>query len=244
MKTRLQDFISAGFLVTREVDRPSYASAALLPKRLVSASACIAPSAPNFFCLTWTQDTPEERLQAAKAFSLDDQALSELTGWTTSRFDQTVRWPNVLTKLATAQELVNRFFSALPDIKILELGLHRSLTERFCQKAEPPAPEPGFAPTGRQGVHEVILEGKPPTRGGRVLGLEPLVFEYSLSCSWLCNGLETIIEQALGIKPNKHGLIEDYNDAKRCVEHISRDDIGAEPGLWLPWLIIDHKDRE
>jgi hypothetical protein len=240
MEKQLSDFISAGFLVTREVDRPSYVSAELLPARMISASGCIAPFVPDTWCIEWTQDASERRIEHAGAFGLDSQALRELTACVTPRFDKSFRWSNVIVDLDTAHELVSRFLSTVRDVKVLELGLHRSMTDDFCQKAEPPAGKPGFAPLGRQGVHEVILEGNPPTQTGKVLGFEPLVFNDSLSCSWLCNGLENAIAQALGIKPNRHALIEMFDDARQCVEYISRDDVRAEPGLWLPWLIIDH----
>jgi len=54
---------------------------------------------------------------------------------------------------------------------------------------------------GRQGVPEVILEKKPPIPGGYVIGFEPLVFAYCLSCLWPCNGLEAKMEEAPGINP-------------------------------------------
>ena len=37
-----------------------------------------------------------------------------------------------------------------------------------------------------------------------------------------------------------HGLIGTFAEARKCVKYISRADVGAEPELWLPWLIIDH----
>ncbi len=123
---------------------------------------------------------------------------------------------------------------------VLELGLHQSYVDTFCREAEPAFPKSGFAPTGRQGVHEAILKSNPLNRNGKQLGFEPLVFDYSLSCSWLCNSLDTTVHDALGIRPNTHGLIEDFNAACRCVDFIARPDVGAEPGLWLPWLLIDH----
>ena len=243
METKLSEFISAGFLVTLEVNRPSYISAELLPAQIVSASGCIAPFAPDTWCIEWTQDTQESRIEDALVFGLDSHALNEITAWATPLFDKSIRWPNVIVDLATAEELISHFLSHLPGIKVLELGLHRSMMQEFCQEAEPPPQKPGFAPNGRQGVHEVILEAKLPTGGGYILGFEPLVFDYSLSCSWLCNSLDTEVYQALGIKPNQHGLIESFDEALKCVEHISRDDVDAEPGLWLPWLLIDHTGR-
>jgi len=239
----LSDFTSAGFIVTREVDRPSWMSAELLPPRIVSASGCIAPLIPDTWCIEWTQDTQEQRIERAGAFGLDSAVLAEITAWVTARFDDTILWPNVMVDLETARELASRFLHATPDVKVLELALHRSMTESFCHETEPPPQKPGFAPIGRQGVHEAILEGKPATRSGKVLGFEPLVFNYTLSCSWLCNGLETAIHRTLGIRPNPYGLIANLEEACKCVEYISRPDVGAEPGLWLPWLLVDHSRR-
>jgi hypothetical protein len=243
METSLSDFISAGFIITREVDRPSYMSADLLPPHIVSASGCIARFVPETWCIEWTQDNRDRRIEQAGAFGLDSAALAEITAWVTARFDDSILWPNVMVDLETARELVSQFLRALPDVKVLELALHRSMTESFCHEAEPSPQEPGYAPIGRQGVHEAILKGKPASGGGQVLGFEPLVFNYTLSCSWLCNGLETAIDREFGIRPNPHGLITGFDEAYKCVEYISRPDVGAEPGLWLPWLLVDHTER-
>jgi hypothetical protein len=244
MYIQLSDFISAGFLVTREVDRPSYVSAELLPPRIFSASGCIAQFIPDTWCIEWAQNTPEQRVEDAATFGLDSIDMKAITAWTTPRFSTSIRWPNVIADVDTAKELVNRFLGTLSDVKVLQLGLHRSMTDGFCHEAEPPPQKPGFAPMGRQGVHEMILEGNPVAQGGHILGFEPLVFNHCLSCSWLCNGLDTVIAQAIGIKPNQYGLIEGFGEAHKCVEYISRDDVGAEPGLWLPWLIIDHTESK
>lgn len=235
--------MSAGFLVTREVARPPYVSAELLPDRLVSASGCIASFVPDTWCIEWTQDTLESTTEEAEAFALDSPTLTRLTEWVTQRFDKHMGWPNVIMDLNVAIELVHSFLSTSPEVKVLELALHQSMTELFCRVAEPPPPKPGFATVGRQGVCEAILKANPPTQGGNILGFEPLVFDYSLSCSWLCNSLDTVVADTLGIKPNENGLIDTLDHARRCVEYISRDDVGAEPGLWLPWLIVDHTEK-
>jgi len=86
----------------------------------------------------------------------------------------------------------------------------------------------------------MILAGNPVADGGVSLGFEPLVFDGSTPpCSWLCNHLEVSVHRDLGIVPNRHGLIGTYDEARRCTDCISRDDVGAEPGLWLPWLVVD-----
>lgn len=244
--TDLSEFISAGFYVTRAVDRRADMSAALLPATLVSLSGCISAFVPDTWCIAWTTDSQAARLESAARFGLNAQALQELTEWATARFDTSVRWPNVLSNRDAAQELVRQFFGSLPGVKVLELGLHRTLVGKVCEAAEPPPQEPGFAPVGRQGIHELLLARNSLNPEGIPLGFEPLIFDYSLSHSWLCNYFSAASDAAdellLGIKPNQHGLIENYDDARRCVEVISRD-VDAEPGMWLPWLIVDHTLR-
>ncbi len=239
----LTEFISAGFFITRPVARPPYVSADLLPAPFLSASGCFSHFIPDTWCIEWTTETPEIRIEQSKAFGLDFAGLAKATSWVTPKFDHSIAWPNVILDIQVARQLVETFLIALPDVKVLELALHRSQVDPFCQKAEPPPQQPGFAPVGRQGVHEAILKGKLPTERGRILGFEPLVFEYMLSCSWLCNGLETAVAEHLNIRPNRHGFIDTFDDACRCVDYIARDDVGAEPGLWLPWLIIDHSEN-
>jgi hypothetical protein len=77
---------------------------------------------------------------------------------------------------------------------------------------------------------------QPLAGGGAALGFEPIVLNGGLSCSWLCNGIDRAADHKLGIKTNAFGLIEHREDADRVVQYIRED--GAEPGLWLPWLLV------
>jgi hypothetical protein len=64
-----------------------------------------------------------------------------------------------------------------------------------------------------------------------------------LSHSWICNGLESHCAEQLNIRPNVAGLIEDLAEAERCCQEISRDEVGAEPGLWLPVALVVYDDN-
>lgn len=241
MAPPLSEFCSGGFAITRPASRPSYVSADLLPERIVSVSACISKFIPDTWCIGWTGDSEESRVEEAQAFDINRQTVSKVIDWVTPRFGSELGWPNIVFDLETAWQLVEQFVSnSTDDVKILELGLHQSFIEIFCNEAEPPPQQPGFAPIGRQGIHEAILQNRPVRLDGSVLGFEPLVFEGSLSHSWLCNSLETPVAEHLQIRPNSVGMIEQFEDACACVDYISADEVGAEPGLWLPWLIIEH----
>ncbi len=240
----LSEFLSAGFIITRAVARPPYSSVDLLPELILSGSDCIAQFVPDTWCIDWANDKPESRLETAKFFGLDCPRAAEVSAWATPRFGIDFGWPNVIYNLETAVQLVGKFLPSLPDVKILELALHRTHVARFCEAAAPESQKPGFAPNGMQGVYEVVMKATPQVAGGRVLGFEPRVFDVVLSCSWLCNGLERTIAEKLNIQPNRFGLIETFVDACCAVQYISRADVGAEPGLWLPWLIIDHSNTK
>lgn len=228
------------FFVTRAIDRPSYSSAELLPERIVSASRCHANFIPDTWCIEWSSDSWKSRAEEAREFALSEESLAELTAWVTPQLGSSIGWPNTIYSDEVAAQLVEQFLDRLQDVKVLEIALHSSLTETFCSEVEPPPQQPGYAPNGRQGIHEAILEGRSPSTGGSALGLEPLVFNHHLSCSWLCNSLEVSVAEHLGIFPNSSGMISSFEDAYRCIEYIQSDDVGAEPGLWLPWLIIEH----
>lgn len=244
MPSPLSEYRSAGFVVTRSVPRPSYVSAELLPEAVVSLSGCIASFVPDTWCIEWTGDSPEQRRERAGAFDLDEAALAELTAWATARFGDAILSLDAFFEYRAALEVVERFLACVPSVKLLEIALHQSLVDEFCRAAEPPPPQPGYAPFGRGGILEAILKERSPTEGGRLLGFEPLLSDFPLSCSWLCNGLESLVAEQLGIRPNAAGLIATFEEACRCVEFISRDEIAAEPGLWLPWLVIEHAPKE
>ena len=230
------DYYSAGFTITRRVDRPDWCSARLLPEKLLSLSDHICPIAPETWCIEWTGDTRETRLEKAAAFGLDADGLERLTAWVTARFGESIGWPNICLDPGTARELASLL--PAPDLAHCELAVHRRHWKRFMRAAAPPPHQPGGAPVGPPGIYEA-LQRKAAVTTGKVLGHEPLVFDRSLSDSWLCNGLDREVESELGIRPNRHGFIESFEDACRCVEYISRDDVGAEPGLWLPWLVVE-----
>lgn len=231
-------FISAGFFVTRSARRPDHVNQFLLPDQLVSLSSCFAQFLPDTWCIEWTNDSDADRRRGAEFFDLTEDQLFDLIATVTPEFGQKFGWPNVIWELEFARSLAATYLRS-PDTRILELGLHEDFVPTFCRDAEPKQQE-GFAPVGRQGIHEAILKRRRTSDLGVPLGFEPLLSDCQLSCSWLCNGLETLVAQRLDVQPNRAGLIETLEEARAVVSFIARDDVGAEPGPWLPWLIIDH----
>ncbi len=239
----LGSYRSGGFLVTRRVPRPQHNSADLLPTTIVSASADLAAFIPDVWAIAWCGVEPADRRADAAKLGIAPDRVDGIVARVTSLITDLSRygWPNICYSLEGAAEMARL---AAPDrgggLLVLELGLAADHLPAFLEASAPPETPPGSAPYGEPGVRTALRRGVAVLAVGRPLGFEPLVFDRALGCSWLCNGLEVPIARELGVRPNAAGLLSDPDEARRAVAYISRDDVPAEPGLWLPWLLLQH----
>lgn len=236
----LASYASAGYFVTRYVPRPSYFDAELLPEKILSACSCISEFIPDTWAIQWTSVPEGERQEKATSFQIASGRFELFIQWATSQFDNTFGWPNVCFSLQTARTILSEFVTAEVEPIILGLGLHETLIDEFSVHATPPKSPPEFAPIGASGVYLTIQNRLPLEPDGLPLGFELLAFQYGLDHSWLCNGLETDIHKKLQLKPNEHGFLDSFQDALRAAKYVQRDEVKAEPGLWLPWLIVKY----
>jgi hypothetical protein len=235
-------YVSAGFLVTRPVPRPDHSAAELLPDILVSAASDIATFIPDVWAIGWCGVATADRRTAAAALGIGSDRVDALVAQVTSLIIDASRygWPNVCYSLDAAREIARVAASDAGALTILELGLAEDQVPALLEASAPPPSLPGEAAWGEPGVGVALRRGVPMLVGGRSLGFEPLCFDQGLGCSWLCNGLEVVVARELGIRPNATGLLTDAGEARRAVAYISRDEVGAEPGLWLPWFLTEH----
>jgi hypothetical protein len=235
-------FISAGFFLSKRVPRDNHGTPELLPETILSASGCICPFVPDTWAITWCNHSRSERASQALRFGLSEDSIDTLISRVTAIIsDQSnYGYPNVCFSSEAAFALVQNALPVIPGLVLFELGLHQEDVDLFCKEAAPPPSAPGFAPVGENGVHSAIRRNTRLSGSGRLLGFEPVVVDASLSCSWLCNGLERDVASILGIRPNKQGFLPDLESARSAVSYISSPDVGAEPGLWLPWLFVEH----
>jgi hypothetical protein len=238
----LGTYLSAGFLVTRRIPRPACNAADLLPPTILSASGDLAAFIPDPWAIAWCGIEPDDRrADAAKLGIAPDRVDGVIARVTALVGDETrYGWPNICHSLEAAAEMVRLAAQGGAGLVVLELGLHADDVPVFLEASALPPSPPGTSPYGEPGVRAALRGGRPVLATGRPLGFEPLVYDRALGCSWLCNGLEVPVARALGIMPNAAGLLADPEEARRAVAYISGDGVGAEPGLWLPWLLIEH----
>jgi hypothetical protein len=238
------DYVSGGYYLTRFSARAACMSPELLPDRILSASRCIGKFFPNTWCIEWCRSTDEERIEAASAFGIAPGNLPAVMAWASDPHSSAFGWPNAFYTLEAAREARATLLPEGLDIVIFGLGLHNSDFKRFWRAAKPPDRKPGCAPVGPSGVFECVNLRSGIAEAGDPAGFELLNTEYGLlACSWLCNGLEKVCADRLGIRPNPRGFIDTYAEASRCAEYISTPEVEAEAGLWLPWLVTTYRSR-
>lgn len=232
-------YISGGYYLTRRVPRRENMRPELMPEQVLSASGCVCDFFPNTWAIAWTTDSVEERSAQAAQFGLDEAQLPGVIEWATAGFGEEFGWPNAFYSLDAARAAQARFLQGSRDVVLFGLGLQAAHAERFVEYTRPEPPKPGCAPVGVTGIVQCVSAGRRIEPGGARGGFE-LIATYlfgALSCSWLCNGLEAVFAERAGVRPNAHGFIETFDQAERCRELIEREEVPAEPGLWLPWLV-------
>ncbi len=234
---------SAGFFVTRRVPAPIWSGVAtLLPQTIVSASSCLCRFLPDSWAIEWCKCERREREEAARTFGVQPDRLDSVIENVTRLVadEASYGFPNLCYTLEAAQTAIQLVCPGAQDLGIFELGLPKDRLEEFCLATTPPPSRPGYAPNGEAGVLTALRRRIGLLESGVELGFEPLVFNFSLSCSWLCNGFEKVIAEKLGIRPNRHGLLGDLASADRAVAYMADETVSGEDGLWLPWLIVEH----
>jgi hypothetical protein len=227
--------VCGGYFLTRAVERPAYVSSDLLPPRILSLSHCICDFVPDLWAIEWVDYSPADRAAEAEKWGIQAADLSQVIEWITEQIDAgEFGWPCVFFSPHDARSFAQRFLPRSEGVRLLGIGLPATDVEQFLATAAPGPSEgvPGIdqAISSRAGLEEV----------GTALGWEVLCYEYGSFCSWLCNHLERDVAEQFGIRPNETGFIATAGDAVRAAEYCGREEVGAEPGFWAPWLVVEY----
>jgi len=199
----------------------------LLPPTLVTLSSCLGDHAFEFWWNT-------ENLDDAGTFGVLEARYPELIEWYRGQFERNLGAPNVAFSRAVVDEFVTRFVGDPSSLVVLGCGLSSEHAAMLDVHQTP-------RDRGEYGVFEMLQRNLPLEPGGRVLGFEPLSYEYGLEHTWLCSSLEQEVHAELGVSPDPEtGFLRSYEDGVRVADYINRDDVGAEPGTWLPWLVVEY----
>lgn len=212
-------------------------SSALLPETILTVSPCITDTMPDRWTLAW-KDAPEgERSRLQSTWAIDRDRLAAIEGWADEAYaDKRLLWRDMFASLDAARDFLDWLGGAPDHALIFGIGLHPSQRDELIQEQIIPDQE------AQNGLVEMIRRGAPMPGGGIFLGWEILGFEYGgvRPHSWLCNGLEVDFNERLGIRPNRHGLIDDWAKAAEAARICNDPQTGAEPVDWWAWAVVQY----
>jgi hypothetical protein len=242
MSETFNEFIAGGYYFSKPEPRDSGRSDDLLPEMLLSFSGHICSHLPDYWMFD-NYDLPEFQFLNAQDDGFSHENAAAVIAWTMEQY----RRGNIdyfqctFNSLEIAREFKTSFLPKESEYQLYGLGLHKSLAQGFLVKGKP-EDVPDIHDTEHScGLYHKIQLGNPLAPGGEAMGFDLLALDpltNNLGCSWLCNGLERKFHERLGLRPNHLGLINKLEDAARCAKILEDKEVGAEPGLWLPWLIV------
>ena len=205
----------------------------------LTASACLAEMAPDSWAIEWANVEPADRERQAVQFGIPVNAIPEVIKWAADEFDRHFKWPNVFTELTAARKFRERFIPG--GVHLVGVGLPADLVPAFLSLSAPPLAQPGYAPVGATGVHEVVRAGQVLAAGGEFRGFEVLGYdEAGQFCSFRCNGLEVDFQKELGVQFNRWGLLNKESAARQCAEYAGRPEVGTCARWWHPWAVVEY----
>jgi hypothetical protein len=225
---------SAGFTITRPVDSLSPRQTDRIPSPFITLPPCLSTRIPDTWCIEWASD-PIARSEAEQAFSLDDAAVAKITDKVTEGFDDQVGWPSAIYDLEFATELFELVLPYCSQAKLIGLELSESNADKLVEYFQDDEPRTNAA----SGLLRSLKNNESISVTYKRIGFELLSCDYGLEHSWVCNSLEVEAATLFGTRLNHFGLVEDANEAHRLAEWINDPATGAEPGLWLPWRLVD-----
>ncbi len=227
MQIDLKKFVVGGYFLFKQADKADY-MASFLPSKIISASSCIVDMFPE----VWSVDsikTPAQVKSLANHYNVSVEKLPEILNWVENNCESEIGLGNTFHSVSKAKEFASLFYD-VSELNVIGIGLSHKLVVDYLKEEDE-----------EYGVYRLLKQEKKLESGGEILGFEVLGNEYNSFHSWLCNGLEKDCKKEFGIIPNQNGFIKTFEKAQKCAEYANRDEVGAEPCLWLPWLILEYK---
>jgi hypothetical protein len=213
----------------------------LLPSNVWSGSRHICAKFPDAWVLGWLSsrevEAEREREDAREMMklSLDEFSAAQ------KDFNELIQgsqfaFPNVFMDSDIAMKKYHQYFSLVPDLKLLGLGLPETYIESFFDKYN----TNGFDAVTHNGVY-IKLNQKETYKGNSLIGYDLLGYDGGDYCSFLCGSMESEIYEKYGVRYNSYGLISEYEQAEKVSQAIANGEETAEDGFWAPWLVFEIK---
>lgn len=223
-----QNFYLGGYYIIKPISMTDWMNNKVLHELVLSASRCICNFYPDIDMI-WNQ-SKENKETYRKTLMLDNHTYDEMEYWINDRFEKNFDFPDVFNNYESAVEFYDKYLGSLNDLRIIGIALPNKFRDIFLEEQD----------DLRYGVCKNLSQSLRINMEGIVLGYEILGFEYGGFHSYICNGLEDYYYDKYNLKLNDNGLISTLDEAEILADYTNREIEGAEPVLWLPWVLLEY----
>lgn len=233
-------FYLAGYYLIQGSPKPSGMDKEnLLPDKIWSGSSHICPKFPDAWILGWSSnremEAEHEQEQARKTMKLSVDKFANAQKNFNELFEENLfGFPNVFMTAEVALKKYHQYFAAVPDLKLVGLGLPETYLEKFF--ASPAVKD--LEAAERNGVYRKLSQEEICDQDGSI-GYDLLGFDGADYCSFLCGSMESEIHDKYGVQYNQFGLIAKLEQAEHVSQAIASGEEIAEDGFWAPWLVSE-----
>jgi hypothetical protein len=227
----LRDYTSAGYYLSRRtgvtdcgIDLGRVSLASNRPERAFF---------PDSWALSWVPREKEERAARAAVFGFGEDQVESIVDWASRSFGRSFGFWRVFFSIEDARSVGQSALGGIPDMELWGVGLHRTLFDSYRR-----AP----AQFGASGVRTAVYARTELAEGGVPLGYDILLEESGSSFSnpESRGADEVAMFRSTGVAPNDDGLIDSFDDARKCCRYLDERPAAARVQVkgWLPWLLV------
>jgi len=202
-----------------------------------TCSNCINDSLIENWSYSWTTDNNSQIENIKQEYQISDEVVASIRQWVDQAFqNKRIGWINLFLDLETANEYKNKFFSHLPNIKIIAIYFTDPEIEALLSEFHPQHENLGSIGL-IDNLSKKILEKESSTEifiGFDVIGIEPDGSFHTFYCHDISNDLI----KRFGLTINKYVLFEDIKNRQPVLDFMNDEQNGFEP---VPWFICKAK---
>lgn len=206
-------------------------------KVVCTCSTCINDSLLDDWSYSWTTKNNSQIKDIKQGYQINDDTVSSIRQWVDEAFDEKkIGWVNLFEDLTKAKEYKSRFFSHLPDTKIV--GIYFTEDEGNILLSE-------FTPQGESagsiGLYDNLSKKihEQDSVNELFIGFDIVGVELDGSFhTFYCHDIANDLAERFGLTINQYGLFQAIRQWQSLLDYMNDEQNGFEP---VPWFICKVK---
>ena len=221
-----------GYYIVKPTQRAEYMNSQIMPETILSVSNCICDVYPDISSVWSTSEKEKDKYR--QNLDIPNTTFNNLIEWINDKNNSgDFGFPHVFNNLESARDFYLNFLYNVQGLHLVGIGLPEEYNDEFVE-------DTGITKETYHGIEKNIINRCQMGSNGSVLGFEILGYDMGTFHSYICNSLEEDYDKEFGFRLNSSGFISTIDEAKKLAEYTNQDTVGAEPVLWLPWVIVKY----